>query len=604
MIKVSDYIVKRLEEYGVEHIFMIPGGGAMHLNDSVGKSRKISYICNHHEQASAMGAEGYARTSGKLGVVVVTSGPGGTNTITGVTGQWVDSVPVLYISGQIKQETSIECCKEIGLRQLGDQEINIVDIVKPITKFAAIIDDPKKVKRMIDKAIYIATHGRSGPVWLDVPLNIQGALLDEDSLIEYDESEDRIEVDQEEFCKNVSHTVELLKKAERPVIVAGNGIRVSGAQDSFLKLVEKLRIPVVTTFNGFDLIPSDHPLFVGRIGTVGTRSGNFAIQNSDLVLFIGTRNNIRQISYNWQSFARYAKKVVVDIDQAELKKPTLCPDVAINADAGVFLEELDSKIGSEPVNRWQNWIEWGKERQRRYPVVIQEYRELKEFVSPYCFIETLTECLKEDSTVVSANGTACVALFQASVVKKNQRMYMNSGCATMGYDLPTAIGACFAKGKKDVICLAGDGSLQMNIQELQTIVYHNLPIKLFVLNNNGYISMRQTQESFFEKRYVACDKDSGVSFPDIVKIASAYGLPVKVIDNQERLEEKIQDILDISGPVVCEVKLLQDYKFLPKLSSERLPDGRMISKPLEDLYPFLEREEFKNNMIVPLWNEE
>ena len=604
MIKVSDYIVKRLEEHGVEHVFMIPGGGAMHLNDSVGKSEKISYICNHHEQASAIGAEGYARSSGKLGVAVVTSGPGATNTITGVVGQWVDSVPVLYISGQIKQETSIESCREIGLRQLGDQEINIVDIVKPITKFAAIVDDPVKVKKLIDKAVYIAVHGRPGPVWLDVPLNIQGAVVDESSLLEYDEKENRAEFDEEQFELKISETVKLLKKAERPVFVAGHGIRISGANSSFLKLVEKLGIPVVTTFNGFDLIPSDHPLFVGRVGTMGSRSGNFAVQNSDLVLFIGTRNNIRQVSYNWQSFARCAKKIVVDIDQAELNKHTLIPDVAINSDAGIFIEKLNSHADREIFPDRQSWIGWNKERQKRYPVVLPEYKDLKSFINPYYFTEVLTKCLREGDTVVSANGTACVALFQASIIKRNQRMFMNSGCATMGYDLPAAIGACFATGKKDVVCLAGDGSLQMNIQELQTIMHHNLPIKLFILDNNGYISMRQTQESFFEKRYVACDKDSGVSFPDSVKIASAYGLPVKVIDSQNNLKEKIQEVLRTSGPIVCEVKLLTDYKFTPKLSSERKPDGRMVSKPLEDLYPFLEREEFRSNMIVPLWDEE
>ncbi len=604
MIKVSDYILKKLVEYGIRDVFMISGGGAMHLNDSVGKCKDINYICNHHEQACAIAAEGYSRVSGKLSVVIVTTGPGGTNTLTGIIGQWLDSVPVLYISGQVKFDTTIESCRDIGLRQLGDQEINITDIVKPVTKFCAMIKNPLEVKKLLDKAIYIATHGRPGPVWLDIPLNIQAAMIEESLLLEYNQNEDSINFDKETLNLKVSQTVELLKKAKRPIFLAGHGIRISGAKELFLTLIEKMGIPVVSSFNGFDLIPSDHPLFIGRIGTIGDRAGNFAIQNSDLVICVGSRNNIRQISYNWDAFARAAKKIIVDIDAAELNKPTIKPDIAIHADAKDFLETLRFKLGNEKLPRFENWREWCIERKIRYPVVLPDHKENQKLVNPYYFIKVLSESMDDGSILVAGNATASVTYFQAGFVKKGQRIIWNSGCASMGYDLPAAIGACFASGKKDIVCLAGDGSLQMNIQELQTVFHHQLPIKLFYLNNKGYISIRQTQDNFFEGRYVAIDEGSGVSFPNIIKIAAAYGLHTEIIDNHENMKVKIQNILRSEGPLICEVKLPHDYIFSPKLSSERKADGSMVSKPLEDMYPFLNRDEFKQNMLISEWISE
>jgi acetolactate synthase-1/2/3 large subunit len=604
MIKVSDYIVKRLARYGVKHVFMITGGGAMHLNDSVGKCEDIEYICNHHEQASSIGAEGYARTSGKPAVVVVTSGPGGTNTLTGVIGQWLDSVPVLYLSGQVKQETTIESCRQIGLRQLGDQEINITDIVRPVTKFAAFVKNPRDIRYLIEKSFYIATHGRPGPVWLDIPLDVQGAMIDEDALLGYDEREETVLPDDELIRKQVGQVVEHLKRAERPVFLAGQGIRISGSQHLFLSTVERLGIPVVSSFCGFDLISSDHALFMGRIGTVGNRSGNFTLQNADLLLSVGSRNNIRQISYNWSSYARAAKKIIVDIDAAELNKPTVRPDISIHSDAGVFLKELQLQLQGTGLPQWTSWIQWCRERKMKYSAVLPEHRRSDDLVNPYFFIETLTELMDENALVVAGNGTACVVLFQAGRVKRGQRMFWNSGCASMGYDLPAAIGACFANGKKDVVCLAGDGSLQMNIQELQTIAHYKLPIKLFVLSNSGYISIRQTQDAFFESRYVGCDSCSGVSFPDIEKLAEAYGLPGQVISSHHRLRDNIKAVLTAAGPQVCDVRLSANYKFEPKLSSERKPDGKIVSKALEDMYPFLDRDEFKSNMLIPEWQPE
>lgn len=598
MIKVSDYVVKRLVEYGVKHVFMITGGGAMHLNDSVGACSELTYICNHHEQASAIGAEGYSRVSGKIGVTVVTSGPGGTNTMTGVIGQWLDSVPALYISGQVKRETTIESCREIGLRQLGDQEINIVDIVKPVTKFAAIISRPEDTRYLLEKAFHLATNGRPGPVWLDVPLDIQGASVDEEAMTGYDPTTD------ERSCTEspslwIDSLRDLLTTAARPVIIAGQGIRIAGACDTFFKVIGRLGIPVVTTFSGVDLLPSDHPLFMGRIGTIGNRSGNFTLQNADLVISIGSRNNIRQASYGWGTFARGATKVIVDIDRAELEKPTVRPDLAICSDAAVFLNELDKLGSSAQFPDWSEWCTWCHVRKVRYPAVLPEQRTAKGLVNPYHFVDQLTGQLGNDAIVVAGNGTACVVLFQAGRVKAGQRFFWNSGCASMGYDLPAAIGACFAATDRDVVCLAGDGSLQMNIQELQTVAHHQLPIKLFVLSNNGYISIRQTQDSFFNGRHAGCDAKSGVSFPDVTKLAFAYGIQSAVIDNNSNVETAITAVLTMPGPVVCDVRLSPDYRFEPKLSSERKPDGKLVSKPLEDMFPFLNREEFRSNMLIP-----
>lgn len=593
-IKVSDYIAKELVKFGVKHVFMISGGGAMHLNDSLGKNPQLEYICNHHEQASAIAAEGYARLHQKLTVVNVTTGPGGVNALNGVFGQWTDSVPVLYISGQVKQETTLEAFPELGLRQLGDQEVDIISMVKPITKYAEMVRDPKDIGKILHHAIRMATQGRPGPVWIDIPINIQGAMIDEEELFS-DIAEKNISYT-ENLEEKIAQVIDLINQSKRPVIVAGNGVRVSKSEEIFLEVIEKLQIPVLNTFNCVDLLETKSPLFIGRIGSVGQRAGNFALQNADLVLFLGTRNNIRQVSYNWQSFARNAKKIVVDIDAAELRKPTLQIDLPIHADLKNFLKIFTEKAVKTVSHK--DWLKWCSKRKEKYsPEKNPEY--LKNFgrINPYKFAISLTSALGENSVVVAGNGTACVSLFQAGIVKKNQRIFWNSGDASMGYDLPAAIGACFANDKKDVICLAGDGSIMMNLQELQTVKHYNLPIKIFVLCNNGYSSIRQTQKNFFGEKLVACSSDSGVSTPNFVKLAKAFDLPSIVIKSNNGLKQKIAKVLAIPGPVVCEVMLDHDYIFQPKLSSEKLPDGRMISKPLEDMYPFLDRKEFSSNMI-------
>lgn len=596
MIKVTDYIAKHLSEQGIKDIFMISGGGAMHLNDSFGNHPRLKYWTNHHEQACAIAAEGYYRAGGRMAVVNITSGPGGLNCLTGVMGQWTDSIPVLYISGQVKYETTTYSCREIGLRQLGDQETDIISVVKSLTKYAVVLNDPYDVKKVIDKAIFIANTGRKGPVWIDIPLDVQAALIDETKLVDYYSIEDRPAINTDKLNQKVNEVVKLLFNSKRPVIIAGHGIRLSGGQDVFRQLLQSLTIPVVTTFNGVDLISTDHPNYAGRIGTLGNRSGNFTLQNADLILCLGSRNNIRQISFNWLNFAHKAIKIIVDIDQAELLKPTVKPDIPILADVKIFCELLAAQLNSLTIPDFSTWMKWTKERLIKYPSVLSEYKNSKQ-IHPYYFIKRLTELMASKAVLVAGNGTACVAVFQASTVKEGQRMFWNSGCAAMGYDLPASIGACIGIGRMDVICLAGDGSIQMNIQELQTLKQHNLPIKIFYLNNAGYISIRQTQDNFFMGRKVACDASSGVSFPDFIKLAEAYNLPSASLSTTDDIENKLEKILNLAGPVLCEVVLSQNYIFSPKVTSEKLPDGRMISKPLEDMFPFLDRKEYNSNLV-------
>lgn len=591
MIKVSDYIAKRLKEfYGVKTVFMVSGGGAMHLNDSFGKY--IPYVCNHHEQACAIAAEGYARVNQELAVVNVTTGPGGLNCLNGVFGQWTDSVPVLYVSGQVKYTTTLDSCPSVPLRQLGDQEVDIVSVVKPLTKYAAMVKDAYDIEYMLDKAVYLATHGRKGPVWIDVPLNIQAAMVDESKLRKYDPIEDKIQLP--DISKELQELKALFADSKRPVIIAGHGIRLSNGIEQFLRLVEKLNIPVVTTMNGFDVIPDDHKNFIARIGTVANRAGNFVLQNADLVLSVGSRNNIRQVSYNWENFAKNAKLVCVDIDKAELDKPTVKPAIKIHSDAKDFIDKAYEILQPKAFDEWNAWCNGIK---NKYKPVSEAVRVGNNPIEPYYFIDEFIKCLRENQVLVGGNGTAFLLPFQVGKVKKGQRFIWNSGDASMGYDLPAAIGACFANGQKDVVCLAGDGSIMMNLQELQTIIHYNLPIKLFVLNNDGYISIQQTQKNFFEGRMTACTTKSGVSLPDFIKVGEAFGLQTKVIESTDNLVQKINEVLNTQGSVLCEVKLTPGYIFAPKLSAKKLEDGTMISPSLEDLYPFLPREEFEQNMI-------
>ena len=600
MIKISDYIVKYLADEGIRHIFMLTGGGAMHLNDSIGKEKRIQYICNHHEQASAIAAEGYARVSGEMSVVCVTSGPGGTNALTGVLGQWLDSIPVLYISGQVRYDTSVHSTG-LPLRQLGDQEGDIIAIVKPITKYTVMVTDPRTIRYHLEKAIYLAKSGRPGPVWLDIPLNIQAAMTDEDSLTPYDPSEDATMIDEKLIENQIAEIVERIQLAKRPAILGGAGIRLAHAYDIFRNVVDKLNIPVLVAWNAIDLLPSDHPLNFGRPSTVGQRGANFIFQNADLLLNIGCRMNVRQIGYTFEAVARQAYKISIDIDKVELKKQTFKPDLAVNADAKYFLTELMENIGTVKSSERSEWLSWCRQRLELYPAILPEYYQAKEKVNPYVFCNLLSDYLSEEDVIVSANGAACVIPIQTMRLKKYQRHLVNSGCAAMGYGLSAAIGACLAHNRKRVICFEGDGSIQLNIQELQTLVHHRLPVKIFIFNNQGYLSIRATQTNFFDKHFVGEGPDSGVSFPDMVKVATAYGISAFRINNQKKMPEIIDQVLQTAGPVLCDIQMQPDQLFTPRVASQRLPDGRMVSKPLEDMYPFLSREEFLSNMIIPPW---
>ena len=592
-MRAADYIFKHLADRGVRDVFLVTGGGAMHLNNALALERRIRPICCHHEQACAIAAEGYTRVVGGIGVVSVTSGPGGTNALTGVIGQWLDSIPVLYVSGQVKFQTCIASCPELGLRQLGDQEINIVDIVRPVTKYAVLVSDPTRIRYELEKAISIALSGRPGPVWLDIPLDVQAAPVDANALVGF-----TVPVAAEApTSEQIERVRSILVTSNSPVLVAGHGIRIAGAQRLFEGLVRRLEIPVLTTFNGLDLLTTDHPCYVGRIGNQGTRAGNFAIQNADVALFIGTRNNIRQVSYGWENFAASAVKIVVDVDDKELEKPTIRPDIAIQADAGAFLAAMSESFAGSTWRAPSEWRSWCIQRRERYPVALPEYALGESHVHPYHFVDRLTALAKDGEVFVTGNGTASVAYSQAARVKMGQRGIMNSGCAAMGYGLPAAMGAAFAS-EGGTVCLDGDGSIMMNLQELQTIAHHRVPLKIFVFNNDGYSSIVQTQTNFFDGVLIGCNPASGVTFPSFQRVAEAFALPYARIDSHAGLDTAIQHVLDAEGPLLCEVVLRTDYTFAPKISSRRLPDGRMVSSPPDDMAPFLSREEYASNRYV------
>lgn len=596
MMKLADYVMNRLAEWGVRHIFLVTGGGAMHLNDSIAGESRITYICNHHEQASAMAAEGYARVTGKPGVLNVTTGPGGINALNGVFGAWTDSIPMLILSGQVKRETCMRSRKLTGLRQLGDQEVDIVRMVSGITKYAVMIEDPESIRYHLERAYYLATHGRPGPCWLDIPVDVQATKIDDRTLRGYDPKEDEISWNRAEIADTCRQVLDRLVQAKRPVILAGTGVRLADATESFTRSTRLLGIPVTTAWT-HDLIASDDPLFCGRPGTIGGRAGNFAVQNADLLLVLGSRLNIRQVSYNWQSFAPHAFKIQVDIDAAEFEKPLVRPDLPVHCDLNVFLDELvlQCETTGYRSGRHDEWLSWCRERLSRYPAVQQRQRQPGPPLNAYFFIEQLSQMLQADDVVVCGNATACIVPFQSMQLKKGQRLISNSGSASMGYDLPAAIGAAIARSGKRVICLAGDGSIQMNIQELQTIVHHKLPVKIFVLNNRGYLSMRMTQTNFFGRAIGEGDA-SGVSFPDMVKIACAYGIPAKHVERAAQLNE-VRRALDANGPALIEVMHDPEQEFEPRLKARQMPDGTIVSPSLEDMYPFLDRDELLANLI-------
>ena len=593
-IKIAHLIADFLVEKGVKHVFTVTGGGAMHLNDALGHKEGLTSIYNHHEQGSAIAAEGYARLTGKIAVCCVTSGPGGTNAITGVMGGYLDSIPMFVLSGQVKRETTL-WSTDVPLRQLGDQEFPIIDSVQNMTKYAVMVTEPNDILYHLEKAWFLANNGRKGPVWLDIPLDVQAAKVDKDSLRHFEGSDE-----QKALCakENPAYSEETTKaildklyNAKRPVILAGTGINVAEAKDEFLKAAAKLKIPVVTAWNAHDLMTDDNPYYCGRPGTVGTRGGNFVVQNADVLFVIGCRMNIRMISYNYKEWAKEAYKIVVDIDEAELRKPTVNVDMKVNADLTDVLKSINaSSYEANPIH--EAWVKWGRDIDAKYPACLPSYDEVKSPVNPYVFIDKFSNALSEGDKVICGNGSACVVTFQGFHVKKDQRLFTNSGCAAMGYGFPAALGACVAEEGKRVICVDGDGSFQMNIQELQTVVYNKLNLKIFIMNNNGYHSIRQTQTNLFTPPLVGVCDGNGLSFPDLEKLAAAYGIRYVRISDSSEVTEKTLEAVSGNDPVLCEVVLNEKQTFSPKLSSKVLPDGKIVSPPIDDMFPFLDRDEF------------
>lgn len=598
-MKLADYVLSRLADLGLEQVFLVTGGGAMHLDDAIRKEPRLRWLCNHHEQASAMAAEGYARIAGKPAVLCVTTGPGGINALNGVFGAFTDSIPMVVLSGQVKRETCMATSGAQRLRQLGDQETDILAMVRGITKYAAMIRDPDDVRHHVEKAVALATAGRPGPVWLDIPVDVQGAEIVPDALRGWDGDLESPATDTAGLAASCADVLSRLARAERPVLLGGTGVRLAGAETLFVQTAERLGIPLTTAWT-HDLVASDHPLFAGRPGTIGTRAGNFAVQNADLLLVVGSRLNVRQTGYAFRAFAPHATIVHVDVDPAELSKPTLRPHVPVVADARRFLHELLRQAGAPGAPRGDHgaWVAWCQERRRRYPPVVARQRTAEHGVNPYWFVETLFELLRDDDVVVCANGAACVMTFQAAHLRRGQRLFSNSGSASMGYDLPAAIGAVVARGGGRVVCLAGDGSVQMNLQELQTIAHHRLPVKLFVLDNGGYLSIRTTQRNFFGG-FIGEGPASGVSFPDPLRIAAAYGLPGLRAEGPT-FRAAVDEALRSAGPVLTHVILDPSQAMEPRPSSRPRPDGTIVSAPLHDLFPFLERNELLDNLVGPL----
>lgn len=604
-VKVSDYIAEYLVSKNINYNFTVPGGGAMHLNVSFGHQEGMHNIFMQHEQAAAMAAEVFFRINNQLPLVCCTTGPGGTNTLTGVLGAWLDSIPMLVISGQVKYLATVRSTG-YPMRAYGDQEFDIVRVVEPMTKYAEMVTLPEMVKYHLDKALYLALHGRQGPVWLDIPQDVQSAYIDTDEFIKFNEQEMRNTLPPTVSDYTLDLILEKIKEAKRPVFYTGVGIRTRGAYNSFLKLAQKLNIPVVTSFDGNDILSDDNPLYAGRAGDVANRYGNWAVQNSDLLLVVGSRLGIRQVSYAVETWAREAFVIMVHEDSLEVLKPGVHIELPVRADAEEFMERLSAKIKSA-LPKKEEWFRICESWKKSYPVVVPERHYVDTpLANPYCFMNELSSQVPENAIIVSANGSASVVGGSAFILKSGQRFIVNSGAASMGYDLPAAIGACFANGKKDTLCLSGDGSIQMNLQELQTIIFHKLPIKIVVINNAGYHSMRQTQNNLFEGlENIGVGPETGdLSFPEMERIARAYRIPYFSIQNNKEIVETLKQFLNTEGYAMCEVFVDIQQVFEPKPSAKKLEDGTLISPPLEDMAPFLQKEELRNLMVIPLVGEE
>ena len=609
--RIADYIADFLVERGITDCFTVVGGGAMHLNDALGHKDGLHSTYNHHEQASAMAAEAYARLNNKMAVLCVTTGPGGTNAITGVVGGWLDSIPMFVLSGQVRYDTTARYNEQFTegykLRSVGDQEFDITKSVSCMCKYAVMLEDPKKIRFVLEKAFHLATTGRPGPVWIDVPVNYQGMVIETEGLEAYDGSDEQKKDDsllpEKVDIKIVQTVIEKIKNAKRPVLYAGNGIRLSGGFDEFRTAVEKLGIPVCTYWDAIDLIETEHPLYVGRGGNMGDRPGNFAVQNADLVLAVGNRLPIRVVGYNWKTWAREAEVIMVDIDPAELRKPTIHVEMPVHADAKDFFEQVNNLLTDEkePVFKENDWIKICQDWKKNYPVCLQRHKDENDgFSNAYAAFDYISRNLPENTLTVTSNGTCCVAGHQTWFIKKGSRFFNNNAIASMGYGLPASIGACIANGRKTTICLEGDGSIMMNLQELQTVVTNKLPVKIILINNQGYHSIRQTQTNLFSNHCkVGIGPESNdLSFPDYKKISNAFDIPYFEAHSNADVEKSFDEMMRKDGFAIFEIFVSTEQFFEPKNSARRLEDGTIVSAPLEDLSPFLPREELAKNLYI------
>ena len=598
-MRVADYVMQRIAEEGVGHVFMVAGGGAMHLDDALGRRADLRYVCTLHEQAAAIAAEAYARVTHNLGVALVTTGPGGSNALTGVAAAWLESTPSLVISGQVKRA---DMRGSSGLRQRGPQELDIISIVGPVTKYATTIMEPESIGAVIDEAFHLARTGRPGPVWLDIPLDVQGAQVQPETLPRYHGAlESRTLVDSRSLAKAVGQVIELLNTAERPILLVGNGIHTARAKDDLLALVDALGLPVLTTWAGADLLWEEHPLFLGKPGVVAGRGANFALQNADFVLSIGVRLDTALTGFDQSQFARAAAKVVVDIDPAELGKLKMDRVVPVCADARAFIRELHGHHAGLIDRDRTEWLDRCADWKQRYPVVLPQYWAETGFVNTYVFARVLSEELSgADLVVPGSSGVGIDTFWLSFAVKRGQRAFSTGGLGAMGFGIPAAIGGCLASDGKRTVTVDGDGGFQLNIQELETVRRLQLPIKFFVLSNDGYASIRSTQRNHFGGHLVGADSSSGLTLPDLSKIGFAYGIPTARLTSNSELRQGIRGVLDAPGPVLCEVVVDPDQGVGPRVSSVIRPDGNIVSRPLEDLWPFLSRVELASNMMVPL----
>jgi len=592
MIKLSDYVIEFLVNKGIRDIFLVSGGGIMHLLDSVGNNREMNYFSNHHEQASAICAEGYARIKNRLGACLVTTGPGSTNALSGVVGAWHDSIPLIVISGQVKAELIADYSK---VRQRGPQEVNIADMAKTVTKYAKTILDPDNIRYELEYAFFKSTDGRPGPVWLDIPIDVQGKYIDDSKLLGFRVNSTRLD-NNLQLKKDVNSVLELIKKSKRPIIIGGNGIRIGNAINLLNEFLNKVKIPIILPYPAKDLIEEDNPLLIGIFGSTGQRRANFALQNSDCVLSLTSGLNLAKIGFDYEGFAPNAKKIIIDVDRGQLTEQVVQPDHAIQANIEEFLQiflEQSKNVSFIPSKKWldacKNW-------KSKYPIIIDEFYTDRDYVNSYVFMDKISDVLTDKDIVVLGNALDCISFYQAFRIKKSQRGLLNGNYGSMGWGLPSSIGACIANNCQRTICITGDGSIQLNIQELQTITHYRLPIKIFVFNNSGYSSIRATQNNFFNGNFIGADISSGVSNPDFEKLAGANRIAYCYIANNDELMDKINRVFTDEGPVLCEVNISPTQVIVPKSSSYQRDDGSIESRPLEDMAPFLPREEIFENM--------